>query len=97
MPDPRRRQLRPAPSPCDGRCGRNGRRPIDDDGEPHQREALARNVADSASGDARRNLGWQDFELLVGEAFRMGGYAVTETDGFVLGLQCFSEMPRFAD
>jgi restriction system protein len=54
-------------------------------------------VADNASGGARRNLGWQDFELLVGEAFRMGGYAVTETDGFVLGLQCFSEMPRFAD
>jgi restriction system protein len=46
-----------------------------------QREALARNVADNASGGALRKLGWQDFERLVGEAFRMRGYAVTETGG----------------
>ncbi len=46
-----------------------------------KREALARNVADNASGGALRNMGWQDFELLVGEAFRMRGYAVTETGG----------------
>ena len=46
-----------------------------------KREALARSVADNASGGALRNMGWQDFELLVGEAFRMRGYAVTETGG----------------
>ena len=46
-----------------------------------KREALARSVEDNASGGALRNMGWQDFELLVGEAFRMRGYAVTETGG----------------
>ena len=46
-----------------------------------KREALARSVGDNASGGALRNMGWQDFELLVGEAFRMRGYAVTETGG----------------
>ncbi len=46
-----------------------------------KREALARNVADSASGGALRSMNWQDFELLVGEAFRLRGYTVTETGG----------------
>jgi len=46
-----------------------------------KREALARSVGDNASGGALRNMGWQDFELLVGEAFRMRGYAVTEAGG----------------
>lgn len=46
-----------------------------------RREALARHVADNASGGALRRMSWQDFELLVGEAFRMRGYSVSETGG----------------
>lgn len=44
-------------------------------------EALVRSVADNASGCALHSMSWQDFELLVGEAFRMRGYAVAETGG----------------
>jgi len=47
----------------------------------HKREALVQSVADTASGSALRSMNWQDFELLVGEAFRLRGYAVTETGG----------------
>ncbi|WP_296226970.1 restriction endonuclease [Ralstonia sp. UBA689] len=46
-----------------------------------KREQLARNVAESKSGDALRQMSWREFEMLVGQAFRMRGYAVTETGG----------------
>ena len=46
-----------------------------------KREALVQSVADNASGGALRSMSWQDFELLVGEAFRLRGYAVAETGG----------------
>lgn len=46
-----------------------------------KREALVRGVAGDRTGDALRNMSWRDFELLVGEAFRMRGFAVTETGG----------------
>lgn len=46
-----------------------------------KRQSLMADVANDASGEALRNMSWRDFELLVGEAFRMRGYAVTETGG----------------
>ncbi|CAI06160.1 restriction endonuclease [Aromatoleum aromaticum] len=46
-----------------------------------KREGLVRGVAGDRSGDALRNMSWRDFELLVGEAFRMRGFAVAETGG----------------
>ncbi|HRO36455.1 restriction endonuclease [Thauera sp.] len=46
-----------------------------------RRKALAQHVADNTSGGALRTMSWQDFELLVGEAFRMRGYSVSETGG----------------
>lgn len=45
------------------------------------RTALVQTVADDVSGQALRSLDWQDFERLVGEAFRLQGYSVTETGG----------------
>lgn len=46
-----------------------------------KREGLIRGVAGDRSGEALRNMSWRDFELLAGEAFRMRGFAVTETGG----------------
>jgi len=46
-----------------------------------KRQHLVVEVACDASGNALRTLTWREFELLVGEAFRMRGYAVTETGG----------------
>lgn len=43
--------------------------------------ALVGAVAGYRSGDALRNISWRDFELLVGEAFCMRGFSVTETGG----------------
>jgi len=46
-----------------------------------KREGLVVDVATDKSGDSLRNMNWREFEMLVGEAFRMKGYAVTETGG----------------
>ncbi|MCQ8102855.1 restriction endonuclease [Methylomonas sp. SURF-2] len=46
-----------------------------------KRAELVRIVGSEGSGSALRGLSWRDFELLVGEAFRMNGYSVTETGG----------------
>lgn len=46
-----------------------------------KREGLIRDVAGDRSGESLRNMSWRDFELLVGEAFRMRGFTVTETGG----------------
>lgn len=46
-----------------------------------KRERLARNVAESSRGDAMRQMTWLEFEMLVGQVFRMQGYTVTETGG----------------
>ncbi len=46
-----------------------------------KREELVRIVGNESSGNALRTLSWQDFELLVGESFRMKGYTVVETGG----------------
>jgi restriction system protein len=46
-----------------------------------KREGLVRDVAGDKSGENLRALNWSDFELLVGEAFRMRGFSVTEAGG----------------
>ncbi len=46
-----------------------------------KRRALHEQVAASPDRGALNNMSWQQFEALVGEAFRRKGYAVTETGG----------------
>jgi len=46
-----------------------------------KREGLVRDAAGDKSGATLRALNWSDFELLVGEAFRMRGFSVIETGG----------------
>ncbi len=43
-----------------------------------QRKTL---LANAQAGDSLDGISWQEFELLVGEAFRLQGYSVTETGG----------------
>jgi len=47
----------------------------------HRRDALFTGVQASASTSALNDMSWQEFELLVGEAFRRKGYAVSENGG----------------
>ena len=47
----------------------------------HKRGALFMDVQESSSTSAINNMNWQEFEMLVGEAFRRRGYAVAETGG----------------
>jgi len=47
----------------------------------HKRRALHEQVAASPERSALNDMSWQQFEALVGEAFRRKGYAVTETGG----------------
>ena len=46
-----------------------------------KRQNLLTNAAQSDAADVLDGISWHEFELLVGEAFRMRGYAVTETGG----------------
>ena len=46
-----------------------------------KRAGLIDDVASGKPGEALRGMSWRDFELLVGEAFRLQGYSVTETGG----------------
>ena len=46
-----------------------------------ERQALVANVSGSTATDALDGMSWQQFEQLVGEAFRLQGYAVTEMGG----------------
>lgn len=46
-----------------------------------QRIALVTDVAQARSANALDGMSWQEFEMLVGEAFRLQGYRVTETGG----------------
>jgi len=46
-----------------------------------QRQNLVADVVGSKAADALDGMSWQQFELLVGEAFRLQGYQVTETGG----------------
>jgi restriction system protein len=47
----------------------------------YKRRALHEQVAGSPDRGALNDMSWQQFEALVGEAFRRQGYAVTETGG----------------
>lgn len=46
-----------------------------------KREGLVNQVTRSQGADALNAISWLEFELLVGEAFRMQGYQVTEQGG----------------
>ena len=46
-----------------------------------QRAALVTDVAQARSADALDGMSWREFEWLVGEAFRLQGYRVSETGG----------------
>ena len=46
-----------------------------------KRQGLVADVAQSLAADALDGMSWQQFEALVGEAFRLEGYQVTETSG----------------
>lgn len=46
-----------------------------------ERQRLVVDVAQSKAADALDGMSWQEFEMLVGEAFRLQGYAVTEIGG----------------
>ena len=47
----------------------------------NKRNALFAEVQKGSSASALNGMSWQEFEMLVGEAFRRGGYTVTETGG----------------
>ncbi|NKE67323.1 restriction endonuclease [Ramlibacter sp. RBP-2] len=46
-----------------------------------RRESLVRGVVRSKGADALNGMSWREFEMLVGEAFRLQGYRVTEQGG----------------
>ncbi len=46
-----------------------------------QRAALVTDVVQAQSANALDGMSWREFELLVGEAYRLQGYRVTETGG----------------
>ena len=46
-----------------------------------QRTALVADVAQAQSANALDGMSWREFEMLVGEAYRLQGYRVTETGG----------------
>lgn len=46
-----------------------------------QRDALVTEVAQAQNADALDGMSWREFEVLVGEAFRLQGYRVAETGG----------------
>ena len=46
-----------------------------------KRKNLVKKVTHDTSGNTIREMAWKDFELLVGEIFRMQGYSVVETGG----------------
>ncbi|MEO6146446.1 MAG: restriction endonuclease [Sulfuriferula sp.] len=47
----------------------------------HKRAALITGVRGGSSPSVLNGMTWQEFEMLVGEAFRRSGYTVTETGG----------------
>jgi restriction system protein len=46
-----------------------------------KREALVGQITQSKGADALNGMSWREFELLVGEAFRLRGYKVAEQGG----------------
>lgn len=49
--------------------------------ERHKRKTLVVDVAQSQASDVLDRMSWQEFEMLVGEGFRLQGYKVVETGG----------------
>ena len=47
----------------------------------HERKQLVSNVTGASSSDALGDMTWREFEVLVGEGFRLQGYEVSETGG----------------
>lgn len=47
----------------------------------HQRRTLISNTAQAKGADALDGMPWREFEMLVGEAFRLQGFSVSETGG----------------
>ncbi|MEJ8849353.1 restriction endonuclease [Variovorax rhizosphaerae] len=47
----------------------------------HARRALVENVTRSEAADSLDDMSWREFEMLVGEVFRLQGYSVLENDG----------------
>jgi restriction system protein len=47
----------------------------------HERSSLIHRVTSSSAAGALDGMAWQEFELLVGEAFRLQGFAVEERGG----------------
>lgn len=47
----------------------------------HKRAALFTDVQGGSSASVLNGMSWQEFEMLVGEAFRRRGYTVSETGG----------------
>lgn len=47
----------------------------------HKRATLFEDVQENSSPSALNGMTWQEFEMLVGEAFRRKGYTVNETGG----------------
>ena len=47
----------------------------------HQRKTLVDDVAQAKSTNALDGMSWREFEVLVGEAFRLNGFSVVETGG----------------
>ena len=46
-----------------------------------ERQRLIANATQSKAGDALDGMSWREFEMLVGEGFRLQGYQVVETGG----------------
>ncbi len=46
-----------------------------------QRQSLVADVANAKGADSLDGMSWREFEILVGEAFRLQGYKVSETGG----------------
>jgi restriction system protein len=47
----------------------------------HRRRTLISNTAQAKGADALDGMSWREFEMLVGEAFRLQGFGVCETGG----------------
>ncbi|MGJ7565262.1 restriction endonuclease [Variovorax sp. GB1R11] len=47
----------------------------------HRRRTLISNMAQAKGADALDGMSWREFEMLVGEAFRLQGFSVSETGG----------------
>lgn len=47
----------------------------------HQRRSLISSAAQAKAADILNGMSWREFEMLVGEAFRLQGFGVVETGG----------------